>query len=233
MPAGAARLAERLALPVRNLELLAQALVHSSYPNEHGGAPAASNERLEFLGDTVISLVVSEALFQRHPDEDEGRLTSRRAAIVSTAGLAALARRAGLGDHLVLGSGADRANERERPSVLAAVFEAVAGAVFLDGGLDVARRWILAIAALELDTTEAAARFVSPKSRLQEMSQARLGAVPIYSIVSAEGPDHAKLYVVEAIVGGAVLGRGRGASRRAAETAAAAAALEALDGEGV
>jgi ribonuclease-3 len=232
LPAGAARLAERLALPIRDLELLAQALVHSSYPNEHPGSAAASNERLEFLGDTVIALVVSESLFQRHPDEDEGRLTSRRAAIVSTAGLAALARRAGLGEHLVLGLGADRARERERPSLLAAVFEAITGAIFLDGGLDAARRWILTIAAPELDAPHAASRFVSPKSRLQEISQARSGTAPAYRIVSAEGPDHAKHYVVEALVGGEVLGRGEGASRREAETAAAAAALVALREEG-
>jgi ribonuclease-3 len=228
LPAAAARLAEQLALPIRDLELLAQALIHSSYPNEHPGSPAVSNERLEFLGDAVISLVVSESLFLRHPDEDEGRLTSRRAALVSTAGLAALARRAGLGEHLVLGLGADRANERERPSLLAAVFEAIAGAIFLDGGLEAARAWILGIAAPELDAPHAASRFVSPKSRLQELSHARSAVAPEYRLVSAEGPDHAKHFVVEALVDGVVLGRGEGANRREAETAAAAAALGAL-----
>ncbi|MFI5254756.1 MAG: ribonuclease III [Candidatus Limnocylindrales bacterium] len=228
----AARLAERLTLPIRDLGLLAQALVHSSYPNEHPDSPSASNERLEFLGDAVVSLIVSEALFARHPDEDEGGLTSRRAAIVSTVGLAAIARRMGLGDHLVLGLGADRANERERPSLLAAAVEAIAGAIFLDSGLAAARDWILAIAAPEFDAPISASGLVSPKSRLQELSHARAGEAPAYRIVSAEGPDHAKHYVVEALVGGQVVGRGEGANRREAETAAAAAALGALSEEG-
>ncbi|MGH3074574.1 MAG: ribonuclease III [Gaiellales bacterium] len=221
-----------MALPIHDLDLLAQALVHSSYPNEHPGSPAASNERLEFLGDTVIALVVSDYLYARHPDEDEGRLTSRRAAIVSTSGLAVLARRVGLGEHLVLGFGADRSNERERPSLLAAAFEAVAGAIFLDGGLEAARAWIIASAAPELEAPVAASRFVSPKSRLQELSHLRAREAPAYRIVSAEGPDHAKHYVVEALVAGTVLGRGEGASRREAETWAAAAALEALAEDG-
>jgi ribonuclease-3 len=226
--ATAARLAERLGLPIRDLDLLAEALVHSSYPNDHPGSTRASNERLEFLGDAVVALVVSETLYRRHPDEDEGVLSNRRAAIVSNAGLAALARRAGLGDHLLLGAGADLANERERPSLLADAFEAVAGAIFLDGGLDAVRRWLLAIAAPELDAPPASPRATPAKSRLQEIAQARGGAVPAYRIVSAEGPDHHKHYVVEVLLEGRVLGRGEGRNRRAAETAAAAAALAAL-----
>lgn len=143
-----------------------------------------------------------------------------------------LARRVGLGEHLVLGFGADRSNERERPSLLAAAFEAVAGAIFLDGGLEAARAWIIASAAPELEAPVAASRFVSPKSRLQELSHLRAREAPAYRIVSAEGPDHAKHYVVEALVAGTVLGRGEGASRREAETWAAAAALEALAEDG-
>jgi ribonuclease-3 len=225
-PAGqAARLAERLALPVKDLDLLGQALVHSSYPNEHPDASALSNERLEFLGDAVISLVVSDALYGRHPGEDEGRLTQRRAAIVSTPGLAALARRVDLGSALLLGAGADRANERERPSVLAAAFESVIGALFLDAGLAPTRDWLLEVAGPELEARRSASSFVSPKSRLQEMAYARTGLAPVYRVLRAEGPDHDKHYVVEVSLADEAVGTGEGRNRREAETAAAAAAL--------
>ena len=228
-PAGqAARLAERLALPVQDLDLLGQALVHSSYPNEHPDASALSNERLEFLGDAVISLVVSDALFARHPDEDEGRLTQRRAAIVSTRGLAALARRIDLGSALLLGAGADRANERERPSVLAAAFESVIGALFLGSGLEATRDWLLEVAGPELEARRSASSFVSPKSRLQELAYAKTGLAPAYRVVRAEGPDHEKHYVVEVLLGDEVVGMGEGRNRREAETAAAAAGLVVL-----
>jgi ribonuclease-3 len=230
-PAGqAARLAERLALPVTDLDLLGQALVHSSYPNEHPDASALSNERLEFLGDAVIALIVSDALFARHPDEDEGRLTQRRAAIVSTRGLAALARRIDLGSALLLGAGADRANERERPSVLAAALESVVGALFLDAGLEATRQWLLSIAGPELEARRSASSYVSPKSRLQEVAYARTGLVPVYRVVRAEGPDHEKVYLVEVLLGDESVGQGEGRNRRDAETAAAAAALAHLRG---
>ena len=229
-PTQAARLIERLSLPVRDLDLLGQALVHSSYPNEHPDASSLANERLEFLGDAVIALLISEALFMLHPDEDEGRLTHRRAAIVSTRGLAAIARRLGLGEHLLLGAGADRANERDRPSVLAAAFESVVGALYLDRGLDVARTWLLAVADPELSAHRSMSSLVSPKSRLQEIAYARSGAAPAYRVVSAVGPDHEKHYVVEAMIGMEVLGTGEGRNRRDAETAAAAAALASLPG---
>jgi ribonuclease-3 len=228
-PAGqAAQLAERLALPVEDLSLLARALVHSSYPNEHPDASALSNERLEFLGDAVIALIVSDALYARHPTEDEGRLTQRRAALVSTRGLAALARRIDLGSSLLLGAGADRANERERPSVLAAAFESVVGALFLDAGLEVTRDWLLEIAGPELDARRSASSFVSPKSRLQELAYARTGLAPAYRVLRAEGPDHEKHYVVEVELDGTAIGTGEGHNRREAETAAAAVALTVL-----
>ncbi|KRT63777.1 MAG: rnc, ribonuclease III, ribonuclease III [Chloroflexi bacterium CSP1-4] len=178
----------------------------------------------------MISIVVSEALFRHHPGEDEGRLTARRSAIVSTEGLAALARRVELGDYLLLGQGADRANERERPSVLAAAFESVVGAIYLDLGLEAVRAWISDVAASELEARQPASSLVSPKSRLQEVGYARVGAAPTYRIVSAVGPDHEKHYIVEAIIEGEVVGRGEGRNRREAETAAAAAALRSLDG---
>ena len=148
-PAGmtpASRLAEHLGLRLSDLTLLSQALIHSSYLHEQPAA-GKSNERLEFLGDSVISLVVSEALWSRYPDEDEGSLTTRRAAIVSARGLSRIAQRLDLADFLSLGLGAAAAGEGARNSVLAATFEAVTGAIYLDLGLDQTRDWLLDVGA--------------------------------------------------------------------------------------
>ena len=221
--------AARVGLPVRDPRLLAEALVHASYVNEHPEAELQSNARLEFLGDAVISLAISEALFDRHPDEDEGALTARRAALVSTTSLARLARDIGLDADLVLGQGAERSGERRRNSVLAAAFEAVVGAASLDVGLEATRAWLLGLVAGEIDAGVPLESLQSPKSRLQELSYGRHGQAPAYQVVSAQGPDHLRHYVVEVSVAGEVLGRGEGANRRVAETEAAARAIAAIE----
>jgi ribonuclease-3 len=223
----------RLGLPAGSSELLRQALTHGSFLNEHPDAPVASNERLEFLGDAVVSLVVSRALYERHPDEDEGALTARRAAIVSTRGLARIALRIGIDRLVVLGAGAERSGERRRASVLAATLEAVAGAVYLEHGPDAARAWLLGLLNDELDAATPLVTLKSPKSRLQEVTYASWGVPPTYRLVSAEGPDHAKRFVVDAVVGGEVLGRGEGGSRREAETDAAGRAVSELEARGL
>ena len=224
----ATELAARLGLPFRDPSILEQALIHSSYRNEHPERPLLSNERLEFLGDAVVSLAVSRALYARYPEDDEGALTARRAAIVSTRGLARLAQRIDLASYLLLGQGADRANERWRASVQAAALEALVGAIYLDLGLDAATQWLLDLAAVELAFDMPALDLKSPKSRLQEVSYARAGHAPTYRVVSAIGPDHAKHYVVEALVAERVVGQGEGSSRREAESHAAEQALERL-----
>jgi ribonuclease III len=227
----AAALAARLGIGASHIDHLAEALVHGSFVNEHPEAPLRSNARLEFLGDAVVSIVVSQALYERHPDEDEGALTARRSAIVSGAGLARLAVRAGLQDFVVLGQGAERSGERNRISVLAATFEAVAGALYLDRGLAFAGQWLLGLAAEELDAAAALSTLKSPKSLLQEASYDRWGSAPEYRLVSADGPDHARHYVVDVFIGGRLLGTGEGGNRRDAETAAAARAVDILLGE--
>jgi ribonuclease-3 len=227
----AERLAERLALPFRDLALLSEALVHSSYLHEQPVAHR-SNERLEFLGDSVISLIVSEALWQGHPDEDEGSLTTRRAAIVSARGLARIAQRLDLGSYLQLGLGAAAAGERARKSVLAATFEAVAGAIYLEFGLNRTRDWLLTVIGPELEERSDLDTLKAPKSVLQEVSYSRTGRAPQYRLVSEDGPPHARHYVVEALVSGLVLGRGEGRNRRDAETEAAREALTELDRQG-
>jgi ribonuclease-3 len=228
VPSPPSELAARLGIGFRDQGLLEQALVHSSYVNEHPENATASNERLEFLGDAVLALVISETLWSRHPNESEGLLTTRRAAIVSARGLARVAGRLGLGDYLILGQGAERSGERRRGSVLAAAFEAVVAAVYLDQGLDAARDLVLGATAPELESVAAPTSLKSPKSQLQELGQASAGRPPSYRVISVSGPDHDRHYVVEVVVGGETLGRGEGHSRRDAETEAAAAALAAL-----
>jgi ribonuclease-3 len=226
----ARELAARLGLPFRDYALLEQALVHSSYVHEHPLA-GASNERLEYLGDAVISLIVSEALWERYPEDDEGSLTTRRAAIVSARGLSRIAQRLDLGDYLQLGLGATTAGERTRKSVLAATFEAVCGAIYLELGLARTRRWLRKVAQAELAEASQIDALKPPKSVLQERSYAKTGRAPHYRLVSDEGPPHARNYVVEALVGGRVLGQGEGRSRRDAETEAARSALAQMGGE--
>jgi len=226
--ARAAQFAERLGLPVRDLDLLEQALVHSSYLHEHPAAAVGHNERLEFLGDAVVNLALTEALYARHPTDDEGVLSARRAAIVSAAGLARLATRLSLGELIYLGEGESARGGRRRPSLLASSFEAVVGAIYLDLGWSATRDWLVELAAPEIALDAPESTLKSPKSRLQEFTQQTTGGRPSYVLLDALGPDHEKRFRIDVSVGGTVLGRGEGLSRREAETAAAAQALESL-----
>lgn len=218
----------RLDLPISDLALVARALVHGSLPNEQPDAGIESNERLEFLGDTVLNLLVSESLYERWPDADEGELTARRAAIVSTTALARVARRMRLGDDLQVGQGAERTGARRRPSVLAAALEAVVGSVYLALGLVATKGWLERLLAPELGRMVPVHRLKSPKNRLQEIVHGRALGHPAYRLLSVQGPEHRRHFVVEVVLGEAGAWRGEGGSRRAAETAAAAAALQSL-----
>jgi ribonuclease-3 len=219
---------DRLRLPIRDLELLEQALTHSSYLHEHPESAVGHNERLEYLGDAVVNLAMTEALYGRHPDDDEGILSARRAAIVSTAGLARLAGRLGLGTFLNLGEGEAARGGRRRPSLLASSFEALVGAIYLDLGWDASRDWLIDLATPEIELDTPVGSLKSPKSRLQEYTQQTTGRRPTYRLLDASGPDHEKRFRIQVIVDDVVLGAGEGLSRRQAETAAAAEALEKL-----
>jgi ribonuclease-3 len=227
----AAALAERLGLPVGESDLLEQALVHTSWLHEHPDAATGHNERLEFLGDAVVNLAISEALFAAHPGDDEGMLSARRASIVSTVGLARLAGRIDLGSLLFLGEGEAQRGGRRRPSILASAFEALAGALYLDLGFDRTRSWLLAVADPEIRLDAPLSSLKSPKSRLQEFTQRRTGSRPEYRVLDATGPDHEKQFQIEVLVDGRPLGVGFGPSRRVAETAAAQRAMETLRAE--
>ena len=227
----AASLAGRLGLDLRDPGLLHQALVHSSYLHEHPDAAPTHNERLEFLGDAVVNLAISQAVYVRHPEDDEGLLSARRAAIVSTAGLARLGARISLGEELLLGEGEASRGGRRRPSLLASAFEALCGALYLDLGYAATRDWLLVLASPELDRLTSITSLKSPKSRLQERTQQTTGERPQYRVVEASGPDHEKTFRIEVAVNGRALGWGVGPSRRIAETAAAEQALETLIAE--
>jgi len=224
----AATLAARLALPLAGSALLHQALVHSSYLHEHPDAAPDHNERLEFLGDAVVNLAISEALFTRHPTDDEGFLSARRAAIVSTTGLARLADRLDLGALLLLGEGEAQRGGRSRPALLASAFEALVGSLYLELWYERVKAWLMEHAAPEIGQDLPEGSLKSPKSQLQEYTQRASGGRPLYRLVDATGPDHERTFQVAVEVDGHVVGQGSGPSRRVAETAAALMALDAI-----
>jgi len=211
--------------------LLEQALVHRSYLNENPHFSLASNERLEFLGDAVLGLLVAERLYRDFPELSEGEMTRLRAALVQRDTLARAARSIGLGDYLYLGRGEEASGGRKKPTNLAAALEAVLGAVYLDGGMVAAEKVVWLLLEVEIDRVAGQPGEVDYKSRLQELVQARYQVTPDYRALGATGPDHARRFTVEVVVGGEVLGRGSGKSKRAAETQAARIALERLSGQ--
>ena len=209
--------------------LLHSALVHTSYVNERPGRELESNERLEFLGDAVLGVVVAHRLYEVRPESPEGELTVLRAWLVRQSTLARWARQISLGTHLQLGRGEARGGGRERPALLSRGFEALIGAIYLDGGLDAARRVLLPFVDYELRTGFSPQRVVDAKSRLQQVTQARFESTPIYSLVEHSGPGHAPVFVVEVRAGPEIMARGSGHSKRAAQQAAAHVALQMLD----
>ena len=222
-------LEERLGVKFKSRALLHQAMVHSSYLNENPQPVAQSNERLEFLGDAVLGLLVADELFAAYPDLDEGKLTELRTHLVRRDTLAKAARRLDLGEALLLGRGEEADGGRGRPTNLAHAYEAVIGAIFLDRGLAAARSFVRH--SLGADFAQIADRAfpIDPKSRLQEIIQARSQTTPSYRLVRAEGPDHARSFIVEVTVDGEVLGTGKGRSKQLAEKEAAQQALERMD----
>lgn len=214
----------KLGYSFRDRKLLENALTHSSYANENK-SPMGSNERLEFLGDSVLGMVTADFLFRRHPDLPEGDLTRIRAALVCEDSLAEVADRLDLGAYLRLGKGEAAGGGRERISIRADAVEAILAAVYLDGGLEEARGLI---SRLILDREEEKSVHRDYKTALQELVQREAGQVLTYRLVGESGPDHAKKFTVEVDLNGAVVGRGTGHSKKEAEQMAAKAAMEGL-----
>jgi len=226
------RIAEALGYGIGAPFRLTEALTHRSFTNELPAEAAPDfthNERLEFLGDAVVGLVVAQALMARYPEATEGQLSRWRAGIVNARSLAVFARLRGLGDALRLGRGEHQSGGREKETLLADAYEAVVGAVYLDLGLDAARALILADAQPSVEAAHVAQATPDPKTALQELAYARWRKSPQYTLVGTTGPDHARTFEVELNVGDVVTTRGNARSKKLAERDAAVAALEVIN----
>ena len=223
-----AALQQTLGISFNNPSRLEQALVHSSYVNENPGFAPVSNERLEFLGDAVLGLVVAEKLYQDFPYSTEGEMTRLRAALVRRDTLARIARTIKLGAYLYLGKGEEASGGRRKPANLAGALEAMIAAIFLDQGSTTTSDFILQLFDEELQRVASQRGGVDYKSQLQELIQAREQQTPAYQVVEAMGLDHDRRFTVEVRAGDTVLGKGSGKSKKAAETEAARIALEQL-----
>jgi ribonuclease-3 len=218
-------LQERLGYTFADVELLRRALIHTSFVNETPPPKPESNERLEFLGDAVLELVVAERLYRSQPHLPEGDLTTLRAGVVRLEMLGLLGLRLELGRHMLLGRGEEATGGRGRPSIVGRALEAVFGAIYLDGGLPAATDAALRLIDPEIDRLAETQALKDDKSRLQEAAQGELGLTPSYRTVAAVGPDHAKEFTVEVSLGEAVVGRGTGRTKQIAAQAAAQDAL--------
>lgn len=218
-------LEERIRYKFRNPLLLTEALTHPSVRHETK-RDHLDNQRLEFLGDAVLQLVITERLFRHFDEEAEGRLTKLRSRLVSRETLRGYALALDLGSYLTMGRGEDASGGRERTSTLGDAFEALIGAIYLDSGLEAARTFILEQARADLEQIAEEPVDINPKGELQELLQSISLRSPSYDVISQTGPEHEKMFVVEAKWEGIVLGKGSGRNKKQAETAAAEQALE-------
>jgi ribonuclease-3 len=214
----------RLRYKFRNPLLLAEALTHSSLGHETQ-RHHFDNQRLEFLGDAVLQLIITEYLYERYPDCPEGTLTKARASLVSRSGLQRLAQELNLGHFLMLGRGEEYSGGRSRPSVLSDALEALIGAIYLDSDYVTVRRVLLHAARTHLESLDIQSDTANPKGELQEKLQAISPISPTYPILDQSGPEHAKLFTARVAWRGAILGEGMGKSKKEAEVAAARDAL--------
>ena len=210
----------------QNIQLLQNALTHSSYANERWHNSLLSNERLEFLGDSVLGMLVAEYLYHNFPNRPEGELTRMRADMVCEQTLAAAANRIGIGEHLLLGHGEERFGGRTRNSILADAMESVIATCFLDGGIAAALGVVQKFILVEVPVTKL--HNVDYKTQLQELVQQKKNQILSYALVGQSGPDHDKLFEVEVSLNGNVVGRGTGSSKKRAEQSAAASAIAQL-----
>ena len=210
----------------RKITLLQNALAHSSYANERWHDSLKSNERLEFLGDSILGMVVAEHLYRNYPDRPEGELTRMRADMVCENALAAIAGRIGLGEHLLLGHGEEQTGGRTRNSILADAVESVIAACFLDGGMDAARGFIDRFVLTDVPVRKL--RNADYKTALQELVQQKKNQQLTYKLIGESGPDHDKHFEVAVLLNGSTVGTGTGSSKKRAEQDAARAAMEHL-----
>ena len=217
--------ASQLNVDFKDIELLITAFTHRSYVNEHRKTVHEHNERLEFLGDAVLELVVTEYLYANFKDP-EGVLTNWRSALVRTESISAAAARFGFEPLLRLSRGEKRGTERARAQILANTYEAVVGAIYLDQGYETARSFIDKSLLVTFKEILKTGSWMDPKSILQELVQSKEGFTPVYKVLSEEGPDHDKVFTIGVVIDGKVMGRGTGPSKQAGQVAAAEAALK-------
>ena len=211
----------------RNITLLQNALAHSSYANERWHDSLKSNERLEFLGDSILGMVVAEYLYRNFPDRPEGELTRMRADMVCETSLAVIADKINLGEHLLLGHGEERFGGRNRASILADAVESVIAACFLDGGMEAAKAFVEQFVLTEVPTKRL--HNVDYKTALQELVQQKKDQILSYTLVGESGPDHDKQFAVQVLLNGKPIGEGTGRSKKRAEQDAARNALDTLE----
>ncbi|MEX1995687.1 MAG: ribonuclease III [Candidatus Saccharimonadales bacterium] len=209
----------------KNIDLLITAFTHRSYLNEHKKTALSHNERLEFLGDAVLELVVTEYLYGKY-QEPEGILTNWRSALVRTESISAAADREGFAELLRLSRGEKRGSERARQQILANAYESVIGALYLENGYDAAKKFIESTLLPTFPEILSNGTWLDPKSRLQELVQSKEGFTPVYKVTQEEGPDHDKVFVVGVFIDNKLQGEGTGPSKQAAQVSAAAAALK-------
>jgi len=218
-------LEKNLGVNFKNKKLLIQALTHRSFLNETNQPDIESNERLEFLGDTILSFVISDWLFEKFPDYFEGNLTNIRSNLVRTAALATISQQLRIGDHLLLSKGERESGGVKNPSLLANALEAVIGAIFLDQGLKTVKKFIRDNFSLTLDALIRSGGFKDSKSLLQEKIQAETNSSPVYKTLSEKGPDHNKTFTIGVFLNDKLLATGTGKSKQQAEEEAAQIAL--------
>lgn len=218
-------LQKKLQYKFRRFHYLQQALTHTSFVNENPQFKLRSNETLEFLGDSVLGLVITEFLYKNYPDFSEGKLSILKSTLVSEQVLSEISRYMDLGEYLILGRGENRGMTRLRPSVLSNALESVIGAIFLDGGLKAVGKFVHRIYKDRLKDMPKTEILGSYKNRLQHYTQTEFGCIPVYEVISEKGPSHNRIYEINVSFNGRVFGRGRGSSKKRAEQEAAKKAL--------
>ena len=219
-------LEEKIGYHFTDQDLLIQAMTHTSYVNEIGESREAANERLEFLGDAVLELIVSDYLYRACEGEEEGVMTKARVGIVSEPALARQAQALALGDHLRIGRGEEKTGGRKRPSITSDAMEALIGALYLDGGIEAAKAFVEQFILKDADPKRA---LPDSKTALQEYAQAHSMGEICYRLIKAEGPDHERVFTMEAVIGGVTYAGGSGRSKKAAEQEAARATLRLIN----
>lgn len=220
-------LEKKLNINFSNKELLTQAFIHRSYLNENPQMDLGNNERLEFLGDAVLELVVTQHLYVNYPQESEGKLTSWRAALVNTKTISAASGRIGFGDFLLLSKGEAKEEGKSRQYILANTFEAFIGSLYLDQGYGACKNFITGNLLVELPRIIKNELYKDAKSRFQEVAQEKVKVTPTYQVLEEQGPDHAKFFLVGVYLGDELIAKGGGYSKQEAEEETAKIALEA------